>query len=861
MNSNTLNLVVIYRPPRSLQNTCAFSTFLSEFSFLLEVLNSSKNEFILLGDYNIHIDQTFDADARAFSGLCSMFSLTQHVSESTHSSGHTLDLTLTSTGAATLISQLSVTDALVHLLDHKLIKFHLNFTSPGCQKEVISSRNLKRIDLSSLATDFESSDVYKELRSTNRIKSVNQLYTEFEYTCRSLIDKHAPLKERVITVRPSVPWFTPEVSSAKRLRRRLERTYRRTLSPSDKFNFIQQSKCVGHLLVTAKRQYYIDLIESAQSNQKALFKVVDKLLDRNKESPLPDPKSNVMLAESFSDYFIEKINLIRQNIARADVNRSPSFGTQLTTATCVFTDFQLVDTDNMLSLIRSNKPTNSEADCLPTLILIRCGNTFAPVLAELTNMILISGEFPDSMKRAYIKPLLKKSGLDRNILKNYRPVSNLSFISKIVERVVAAQIKQYITDNNLYPEFQSAYRSGHSTESALLRVHNDIAVALDRGDDVILVLLDLSSAFDTIDQFELIKMLEVKFGIRGTVLKWMESYLTQRMQQVSVDGSVSSQTQLKYGVPQGSVLGPLLFILYTSPLCDIIKEHGIGFHLFADDTQLYLSFSRKSTPAYISAKAKMEECIDLVKCWMNRYMLKLNDEKTVILNIHSQTTPAQPPVLSGLRIGNSEIFPTSAARNIGVIFDDTLSMKNHIDAVCKSCFLQLRNLSKIRSFIPQRYLESLVHAFVTSRLDYGNALLCGTPAYQLQRLQRVQNVAARLVANCDRNTQSLQLLHDLHWLPVVERIRFKINITTYKCLHGTAPTYLQELIKPYHPCRILRSADRNLLEVPRSKTVRYGRRAYSFVAPCEWNSLPLACRTCTSFSEFKRKLKTHLFPH
>ena len=355
------------------------------------------------------------------------------------------------------------------------------------------------------------------------------------------------------------------------------------------------------------------------------------------------------------------------------------------------------------------------------------------------------------------------------------------------------------------------------------------------------------------------KMLNTRFGVRGTALKWMKSYLTGRLQQVSVAGSVSSQTELKHGVPQGSVLGPLLFTLYTSPLCDIMREHNMCFHLFADDTQLYMSFPRKSTSGYINAKSKIESCISMVKNWMSRYMLKLNEDKTVMLYIHSQWTKPLPPVLGGLKIGGSEIFPSSTARNIGVTFDDTLSMKNHIDAVCKSCFIQLRYLVKIRKFIPQRYLESLVHAFVTSRLDYGNALLIGVPACHLQKLQRVQNVAARVVAGCDRYTPSSQILRNLHWLPIAERIKFKINITTFKCLQETAPTYLQDLIKRYSPIRTLRSAEQNLVEVVGAKT-RYGKRAYSLAAPVEWNALPQECRNCTSLADFKRRLKTYLFP-
>ena len=239
--------------------------------------------------------------------------------------------------------------------------------------------------------------------------------------------------------------------------------------------------------------------------------------------------------------------------------------------------------------------------------------------------------------------------------------------------------------------------------------------------------------------------------------------------------------------------------------------------------------------------------------------LKLNDSKTVVLQIRSPYSQPLPPILSGLRVGQSQVFPSSTAKNLGVVFDDSLALDNHIEHMCKSCFLQLRYLSKIRDFIPRTHLETLVHAFITSRLDYSNGLLTGLPAYQLQRLQHVQNVAARLIMSANWSTPSSELLYNLHWLPIAERIRFKILLTTYRCVNHHAPAYLQELVTPYRPGRALRSADQHLLAVPRSKTVRYGKRAFSFIAPIEWNALPCDMRSITSLSKFKSSLKTYLF--
>ena len=212
-------------------------------------------------------------------------------------------------------------------------------------------------------------------------------------------------------------------------------------------------------------------------------------------------------------------------------------------------------------------------------------------LATIVNASLscACAEFPTELKKAFLTPLIKKIILDCEIFKNYRPVSNLSFISKLVERVVCVQLVEHLK-TNLYEIFQSAYRQLHSTETALLCVQNDPLQAVDNEGGAILVLLDLSAAFDTIDHQKWLNLLNQSFGIRGVALKWFESYLKDRTQTVQIGPCTSTTVILRYGVPQGSVLGPILFTMYTTSPGNIIRKHGLNFHLYAADTQLYISF-------------------------------------------------------------------------------------------------------------------------------------------------------------------------------------------------------------------------------------------------------------------------------
>ena len=226
---------------------------------------------------------------------------------------------------------------------------------------------------------------------------------------------------------------------------------------------------------------------------------------------------------------------------------------------------------------------------------------------------------------AHVTPLLKNTSLDKNASKNYRPVSNLPFVSKVLERAVAKQLQNYHTVNNLHEPQQSAYRKHHSTETASLCVQNDIVQAIDGKKSVILVLLDLSAAFDTIDHTVLLKH---DFGITDTALKWLDSYLSHRTQTVKIGDLFSTKQKLLSGVPQGSVLGPVLFSLYSSPVAKIARKYGLCVQLYADDTQLYLSF----TPCeWGDALERVQECVKEIKAWIVANKLQLNGDKTQIV--------------------------------------------------------------------------------------------------------------------------------------------------------------------------------------------------------------------------------------
>ena len=278
-----------------------------------------------------------------------------------------------------------------------------------------------------------------------------------------------------------------------------------------------------------------------------------------------------------------------------------------------------------------------------------------------------------------------------------------------MERVVGVQLVEHLKTNNLYEIFQSPYRQLHSTETALLRVQNDLLQAVDNEGGAIFVLLDLSAAFDTIDHQRLLNLLNQSFGIRGVAIKWFESYLKDPIQTVQIGSCTSKPVTLKYGVPQGSVLSPILFTMYTTPLGNIIRKHGLNFHLYEDDTQLYISFQPGVSVSKETAISYLEACIKDIKIWMtnNNNLLKLNDDKTelIVITTHSNTSQNQH---IGINIGDSLIAPSSEPpRNLGVLFDSTCSLNDHVSKICKSINHSLYSIGKIQKYLDTPTAEKI----------------------------------------------------------------------------------------------------------------------------------------------------------
>ena len=468
------------------------------------------------------------------------------------------------------------------------------------------------------------------------------------------MDTHAPLCHKTVTLRPHSPWYSQELREAKHQKRRLERTWRRTGLEIDHQLYRGHCATVNKLLMKAKLDFYSEKITDCNRDQKGLMRVAKVLMGEKHAVILPQHSSGLVLAEQFCSFFGHKITAIRDELDRS--SQQPEVSTPAQVIDEVFSGqelcaFELATEAEIRKLISDAPSKSCKLDPLPTWFLKLCLDVLVSVITSIINKSLSSGTVPSGMKSAHVRPLLKKAGLDPENLKNYRPVSNLTYLSKLLERVVASRLEHHLSTNHLYNKMQSAYRKSHSTETALLKVTSDILEAIDSGSSCVLVLLDLSTAFDTIDHSILIQRLQGYFGITGTSLNWFRSYLSQRSQSVVIGNEKSAPLRLEYGVPQGSVLGPVLYSLYTTPLSRHVQSHNILHHFYADDSQLYNVF--KSLPVEVQKSiCDMEGCLETVRSWMSANKLKLNRDKTEIITFSSKYRPSKK---LSLKIGYARI--------------------------------------------------------------------------------------------------------------------------------------------------------------------------------------------------------------
>jgi hypothetical protein len=855
--SSMFRIILVYRPPPSTKNKYTFTMFMDDFPNLLEDVIILPGKLILTGDFNIHMDDVDDSETKRFSELLDSFDLCQHINVPTFPAGkkeenwsnekkrRILDLLITKSHE-TPLTDVQVYEA--DIADHKCISFDLTTVKPKYLRREISYRKLKELNMD----DFRSDLAIALGEFDPNCGTVSEAVDRYNIILENTLDKDAPLKKRTVIIRPQPAWYSEDISEVRKEKRKAEKTWRRTGLTIHRDIYKEHNAKLVHMIAKAKQDYYKARLEKSSGDQRVLFKCVDDLLNRSKSSTLPDHSSKEQLANDMADFFNEKVAKIRQSL---DEIQSGKYTTETNESKTFLKVLKPTTEKEVREIIMKSSPTTCALDPIPTHLVKECIDTLLPTITCMVNRSLKECEVPDSFKIATIIPLLKKDNLDPDIFKHYRPISNLTFLSKILERVVADRL---VKNNGSHPNseiLQSSYKKHHSTETALVKIHNDLLLAMDSRKCVLLLLLDLSAAFDTVDHSILLTRLKKRFGITEEAHQWISSYFDNRKQSVLINGVTSKEHVLTCNVPQGSVLGPKFFIDYKSPLGDIIRSFGLQAHFYADDTQIYLVFNPADEAASLD---RVNACIDAVRSWLAANFLKLNDEKTDLIFIGSSYYLSKLTT-SSISVGECSIEKSAKVRNIGAMFDPKMTMAAQVSTTCKSAWFRLHQIGKIRPYLNSDQTKSVIHAYVTSKLDQNNSLLVGVADTLISKIQKLQNAAAKMIHRAKKQDHVTPLLKELHWLPISQRITFKVLLLAYKALNDEGPLYLKDMLRWYKPKVTTRSATDGKLLVIDKTNLSYGDRAFGVSAPRLWNSLPFSLRDSPSTATFKRNLKTHLF--
>lgn len=840
----TVVVLLIYRPGSS-EVTDAF---FSELASVLELVALYKCQIIVAGDFNIHVESKSDVNAAKLHDLLQSFACVQQTPHvATHRDGGTLDLVVTKSDQ--VVEQLTVEPPGI-LSDHALVSWRLRCSRLppiAVQRDV---RNWNKVDWD----EFREALLRSELcTSVGQLLDVNEYFAVYHDVLQSLADKFAPVRKITIRRQRLAPWMDAECRQLRRNSRRLERKYRRTKSPADRQVWVEHERHRHRVYRQKESSYWQAQLTDRSKQPKQLWERITALLGKSKGNG-KQMNDSLPTADDLLKFFVEKVETIRNSTGGSSAN------TFLPTAPVVLDKFEPYSAEDIAKVIKAAPSKSCCLDPLPTNIMKQFLPELLPFITQLCNASLTHSCLPLSQRHALVTPRLKKSNADPADMKNYRPVSNLTFISKVIERLVCRQLVAFLEKNRLLPGPQSAYRSGRSTETAVLKIISDAFLAADRGEVTLLGLLDLSAAFDTVDHDILCNRLSASFGIRGSVLAWIKSFLHGRTQTVIFNGETSMKSAVSCGVPQGSVLGPILFLLYTADVIEIANRHGVNVHSYADDTQLYVH-----TPANRIAEqsSKLTACITDIESWMCSNRLKLNTEKTQFTVFGSRYQLAKITTTS-VSLKANQIDISNEVICLGVVLDQELTFAAHVRRLSSRCFYQLRQLRTIRHSLNEQAAKNLVHAFVVARLDYCNSVLSGVTKARIKELQSVLNAAARLVVRLKKFDHITSTLRDvLHWLPIQQRIDFKVAIMAYRCLHGTGPDYLTEMLNPVatDPGRHhLRSAAHGDIIVPRTKTKTFGPRSFAARGPTVWNRLPPNMRDLDlSLGSFRRELKTFYY--
>lgn len=848
-HARPFHIVCWYRPPTAGVDYTAFENLRE----ILKNLDKEDKEVILIGDTNCDFKNAKNANAKKLKLIYSEYQLEQLIKGFTR-----VAMTTTESGeqkvSKTLIDHFSSTNPKyiieadvirTGMVDHYLVYGIRKINAwrrKGNKQKIVESRNMKKYDKMLFRQDLQQID-WETILSPFNNDPVSMAAT-FQEIFESILNLHAPVRKKRVRSQ-FAPWLTASLKNLMMERDMLKQEAEKYPEKWPAYKRLRNQ--VTREMRNAIRDYYHGLIDENIGNPKKMWKTINKVLDKNENSVKlssveVDGKCLTRerdILKALNQHFVS----VGPNLAKKIVSKPGDDCLQNIKPELKEMEFKTVDDVFILNAIKQLKSGKAAGpDKVPTAIVKDVGDLVSKPLMMIFNSSLKNGIFPDIWKLARVTPIFK-SGAKKDV-NNYRPISVISIFSRILERIVHDQMFDFLLENNVITKNQSAFRKLYSTITSLICSTDFWYENIDSKKLNLTIFLDLKKAFDTVDHKIMVKKL-CRYGIRGNAGNWFQSYLDHRKQFCSVNGQRSMTSEVTCGIPQGSCLGPLLFIIYLNDFEKCLKFSQAS--IYADDTNVTIA-SDDVEKLVLEAQ---QELLNLSE-WMRINKLSPNPAKTEYMIIgHSRKVNALN-ISNALTLNGSDIKRVTKTKSLGVTVDENLKWEEQYKTVKGKVFGGLASLKKLRNIIPQTKLCSVYYAIVESHLRYANEIWGSLPKTKLDTLQRLQDRARSIIESARFKDN-----WSCDWLSVENIIRFDRSVMTYKIMNKLSPESLwdkfqQRSSQSNYATRYCRD-----LQIPRLNT-EYAKKSYYYSAMKVWNNIPVDIRELPTISRFKKELKEYL---
>ena len=832
-SKQSILICMLYRPPSA--KVCCRDILSNN----IEKALSINQNVVIMGDFNCDMLNTDDYSNNWVTDMCTLFHLNQLILNPTRitpSSCTLIDLILTS------VSEFHQNTKVipVTLSDHYLIYTTItNFRRKQIINNVIKCRSFSKFDNISF---LRSIDKFLSSYNISSYGSVETAWEKWKINFINICDKHAPL--RMFRVKQNCkPWVNNEVVT---LMKRRDAIHQKAVHLKNATLFSQyktlRNECTT-IIRKNKREYIQHHIQNNKGNPREFWKMVH-LLKGSKHS-----KSTIS-----SDLTCFDLN---DHFASVGTSLSEKFDTQLP-------DWKLPDCIHSLHLeyvtpehvsknlaLLGNR-SNTDILGIDSKLLYISRFIISNSLSSLYNLSLSTCHVPADWKQAKITPIYKGKG-SKTDPSNYRPISVISHIAKILERHVNAQCLSYLESHSFISDDQSAFLKYRSTITALHKVNDYWLEAIDNGLVSSVCFFDIKKCFDSLNHSVLLFKLK-KYGFTSSALGWFQSYLSNRTHATNCNNNLSNFKCVHIGIPQGSVLGPLLFLIYMNGLPVVVSKSLCS--LFADDTMVApIAETTNKSLSFLASDVKA------ISKWFfqNKLTINVTKSSTMLIGTSSRITPHHLKNTLGITL-DKELSNTDEYCYLGITVDSCLTWEKYIVKLCNKISPIVANLQHLRHFLTNEQINTLYFSYIQPHIDYGLTIWGHCANRLILKVQRFQNRCARIVTQkFDYEIRSNTILRELKWLNVSQRRDYLTCILVFKCLNGLAPSYLSDLLtaRSIIHSRSTRQTSANLLHIPFART-NYFQRSFQIYGPKIWNTLPSHVREANTIQEFKYLCRNHI---